>query len=92
MVFNVMEDIVLDNINEQKKKYPNLCFCDNCIDDIMAIALNNLTPMYVTSVKGEAISRSSKILEQQNKMDTHIAVIRAIDFVSTKPRHTEDFN
>jgi competence protein ComFB len=82
-----MERIVEESIAEKSKKFPQYCFCNTCKDDMKAYALNKLTPKYVSSSEGELISRSSKLLDSQNKTDIEFAVTSSIEFVGNHPRH-----
>ena len=60
MLHNYTETAVLylldDIIKEYKKTKPDLCDCERCRQDIMALALNNLPPHYIVS----SFSESSK--------------------------------
>lgn len=89
MVVNYMEEIVknyLTNILKTDKAYADICKCEHCIDDIMAKALNNLKPYYITTKKGEVFAEYSS-LETQHHAEVISAVIKAIEFVSKKPNH-----
>lgn len=89
MVINYMEQIVkeyIDNALENEKSYKDICKCAQCIDDIMAKALNNLKPYYITTKKGEVFAEYSS-LETQHHAEVISEVIKAIDFVSKKPMH-----
>jgi competence protein ComFB len=82
-----MEKIVDDYLEEKARKFPQYCFCDICKDDMKALALNKLSPKYVASPEGEAISRSSKLLNSQSKTDVEVAVTSSIEYVGNHPRH-----
>lgn len=89
MVINYMEEIVknyLTNILRADKTYAEICKCEHCIDDIMAKALNNLKPYYITTKKGEIFAEYSS-LETQHQAEVISEVVKAIDFVSKKPNH-----
>lgn len=84
-----MEEIVgnyLKNILKTDKTYADICTCEHCIDDIMAKALNNLKPYYITTKKGEVFAEYSA-LETQHQAEVISEVIKAIEFVSKKPNH-----
>lgn len=83
---NVMEKLVDLKIEEHIAK-SSCCKCDQCIEDIKAIALNNLPPKYVSTQKGELFSRLDSIMVKQHNVDIDIAVLNAIEFVSTHPHH-----
>lgn len=89
MVINHMEEIVRNYLNSILKtdpNYSNICKCDHCIDDIMAKALNNLKPYYITTKKGEVFAEYSS-LEIQHQAEVITEVIKAIEFVSTHKNH-----
>lgn len=60
--------------------------CDKCIDDIKAIALNNLEPIYVVSEKGNMYAKSNE-LNVQFRTDVIKELTEAIEIVSQNPRH-----
>lgn len=63
------------------------CKCEICHTDMLACALNNVKPCYVNSHKGELFGRVDAGL-LQHSIDLDIAVLKAIELVSTSPRHT----
>lgn len=84
-----MEEIVknyLMNVLKTDPNYSKVCKCDLCIDDIMAKALNNLKPYYITTKKGEIYAEYSS-LETQHQAEVISEVIKAIEFVSKHPNH-----
>lgn len=87
-VYNVMEQLVNDKLEERLAKY-DCCKCEKCIDDMMAIALNRLPAKYVSTPKGELFSRVGSSLEKQNTLDIEFAVVSAIEFVSSHTRHND---
>lgn len=89
MVINYVELYVkkfLDNILATDPNYANICKCEHCIDDIMAKALNNIKPFYITSKTGEVYAEYSS-LEMQNNAEVIKEVVQAIDYVSSHKRH-----
>lgn len=89
MVINYAEICVknfLDNVLSTDPNYSNICRCEQCIDDIMAKALNNIKPFYITTKTGEVYAEYSS-LELQNNAEIIKEVIQAIDYVSTHKRH-----
>jgi len=69
--------------------FPNVCFCDKCRYDIMAIALNHLKPHYVVSSKGELYAKMDE-MNLQFEADVLKALIDAIAVVSKTTRHEEE--
>ena len=89
MVVNYMEEIVrsyLNNLLKTDPAYVNICRCDNCTDDILAKALNNIKPYYITTKKGEIFAEYSS-LEIQHQAEVITEVIKAVEFVLNHPKH-----
>jgi len=88
MILNYMEEIVSRYLEKALKdpRYASICKCDYCKEDIMAMSLNNLTPFYVTTKRGEVYAEYSSY-EVQHQAEIIKEVIRAIEFVSVHPNH-----
>ncbi|MEL5864151.1 late competence development ComFB family protein [Clostridium cochlearium] len=86
MIKNYMEVIVDDLFPTIIDEYMDICKCDKCIDDIKAIALNNLEPIYVVSEKGNMYAKSNE-LNVQFRTDVIKELTEAIEIVSENPRH-----
>ncbi len=85
MLINMTEIIVRPVLTEALEGV-DCCKCERCYLDMLAIALNQLKPHYVNSAEGQLISKASN-LTLQNKIDTNIAVLKAINIVSRVPHH-----
>jgi len=72
----------LDKLIEES----NGCKCEKCRYDMMAIALNNLKPYYVTTHLGEVITKI-KNMEQQSEANIVVEVTKAIKKVHMSPKH-----
>lgn len=83
---NYMEDFVWGYLDEVLSKYPEICQCDICKHDIVAIALNNLPTKYVVREQGELYSKL-ETLDTQYRIDVIAALTRAIMIVKDNPRH-----
>lgn len=83
---NMVEIEVRRELENQLKKRPSICHCDKCKEDMAAIALNHLRPIYVVSYKGETYTRI-KELEIQFMADVTSEVIKAIELVNKEPHH-----
>ncbi|MBU5590347.1 late competence development ComFB family protein [Clostridium sp. MSJ-4] len=86
MIKNYMEVFVDNTLSEVIKKYKNICKCHYCLEDIKAIALNNLKPIYVSTKDGDLYTRINE-LEFQFKTDIVKELTFAIEIVSKKTRH-----
>ena len=67
-------------------KESDICQCENCRLDVMAIMLNNLKPKYVVTDKG-ALWAQMDDFDPQYKIDFMTAMTQAIQIVRNGPRH-----
>lgn len=84
ILYNIMERLVLDKLEAALQKM-NCCRCDRCKEDIIAIALNNLKPMYVVASRDD-IDKKLKDSEKLG-MEVTTAVLKAVLAVRKNPRH-----
>lgn len=84
-LMNYMEEVVSKKTDEILKLM-NICKCDKCKLDIMALALNELPSKYVVSEQGQLYAKLSE-LEQQFDIDIETSIIKAAVFVSKNPKH-----
>lgn len=84
-LINMMESFVAARLDELLRDY-DCCKCESCREDMMAIALNDLPPRYVSTPKGQLFTRAGALL-QQNAVDIEVALLKAIAMVGAKPRH-----
>ena len=85
LIKNYMEELVFYTIRELSKKM-DMCKCEKCILDIAALALNELPPKYFVTEKGEVFSKIDT-LKQQLEIDITSSVTKAIEKVSSNPKH-----
>ena len=90
MLYNYTEAIVMQYLSvvldEYKSINPNICTCERCRQDIMAIALNNLPPRYVVTETGKIITQIS--CEQfGSKTQVITQILKAIKIVCKNPKH-----
>jgi len=64
----------------------DVCHCDLCRMDVVAIMLNNLKPKYVVSDKGELYAKLSDF-DPQYKIDLMTILSQAAQIVKNAPRH-----
>ena len=83
---NYMEDIINHVLDSTLSRRDDLCKCDKCRLDIMALALNNLPPKYVVTDKGRIYTKLAE-LELQSKTDVIKEITKAINVVKGKPQH-----
>ena len=82
---NFMEDAVTYKTNDILKTM-NICKCEKCKLDIIAIALNELPPKYVVSQMGELFTKVNE-LTQQFEVDIESAIVKAAVQVAKNPKH-----
>lgn len=85
---NVMESIVEEKLSTQLKD-ENCCKCDRCLEDMKAMALNQLPSKYVSTHNGELFSKLNSLM-RQNSIDINVAVSYAIKIVSERPSHDKE--
>lgn len=84
ILYNVMEKLVLNKLDATLKKM-NCCRCDRCKEDIVAIALNNLKPMYIVANKDNINQKIHELGDIGSEVTTE--VIKAVLTVRKNPRH-----
>ena len=84
IIYNVMEKIVINKLEATLKKM-NCCRCDRCKKDIVAIALNNLKPMYIVATKNDIDEKIRLLGEISSEVTTEL--IKAVLTVRKNPRH-----
>lgn len=84
---NYMENIV-SSTTDDILKLLNICKCDKCRLDIIALALNELPPKYIVTEKGELYSKLNE-LENQFGIDVQAAIIKAALQVGKNPKHDD---
>lgn len=80
-----MIDEVLENYAQEKS---DVCKCDRCKNDVMALALNNLPSKYVVTDEGRIYT---KVIFDQvgGKAQVISALVYAIQKVQKFPRHNK---
>ncbi|WP_203363337.1 late competence development ComFB family protein [Bacillus sp. REN10] len=79
-VKNAMEDIVKAIIAEHKDTLKLTCRCDRCLDDLLALSLNHLPPMYVVDDKYRPYVAAKYMVNTQE----HANILTTITQASTK--------
>lgn len=85
-VYNITEDLVLQQLEDSIKQFPGACRCEQCMADVMAMTLNKITPRYVSSDKGSVMARvfGSHDTERINILRE---VTNAIEKITSNPHH-----
>ncbi len=84
-MINMMESIVKQKLNSVLA-HTDCCQCPVCYSDMLAIALNSVSPKYTNTLQGELLVKVDQA-SSQNSVDVNIAVAKAIEIVSSNPRH-----
>ncbi|WP_326910467.1 late competence development ComFB family protein [Sedimentibacter sp. MB31-C6] len=84
ILYNITEKLVLNKLDSTLKKM-NCCKCDRCKKDVVALALNNLKPIYVVATKDEV----EKKIKEYDKIGLQVttAVLKSALTVRKNPRH-----
>jgi competence protein ComFB len=86
MVKNYMEDVVDHLLPSILDNFPEACRCSQCIEDVKALALNNLQPLYAVTEKGNVYVKVNELIVQF-RTDAITQIVNAIETVSRNPRH-----
>ncbi|GAB6098749.1 hypothetical protein JCM16358_06280 [Halanaerocella petrolearia] len=84
---NLLRLEVEDKVDEILEEREELCDCNQCREDIAAVALSNLEPRYAGSEEGRVLIDSIDISSTQTKMDILRVVIEAAEKVQDRPHH-----
>ena len=82
---NSNEELVSD-LTKEIMAETDMCRCEKCRLDIMALALNQLQPSYVVTFKGGLLATLNST-HIQAQADAMAAVLRATDMVRASPQH-----
>lgn len=88
MIKNYMEILVDSLLREITGSY-TICQCEDCLDDIKTIALNNLPPMYFLSSAAEE-EKTAFILDRQRRISVLAKVIEAVEVVKQNNHNTKN--
>ena len=83
-VTEILVHMVFDNEFIDRKL---ACSCEQCVNDVLALTLNNLPPRYVSTDKGEAYVKV-QYFNPQIRSDILRELTLASSQVSNKPHHT----
>ncbi len=85
---NVIQYLV-DECVEKYMKMFGLCTCEQCREDVKALALNNLMPKYVVMPRYQISPRMS-MYEGRHHSEVTAQILRACKTVMDNPRHDAD--
>ena len=83
---NVMEDVVRDVLMKYETQLHLTCRCERCLDDIMAVALNQLPARYIVNSELSPYVRAAHETDRQGATTILSVVAQAAGRVSASPR------
>jgi competence protein ComFB len=84
---NESENFVFKELEQQLNEYPQtICLCNDCVGDMVAVALNSVKPMYRWSLLGR-IYTASAAEDEAYSTQIRIAVRDAIEKIRKNPSH-----
>ena len=86
-LINYYEVQVIKLLEDILNQYDNICKCQKCKLDIMALALNSLPTKYIVSEQGEIYTKALAEVNKQQKINVITAITNAIEKVSSNPKH-----
>lgn len=82
IMVNIREKMVMAKLDEALEKF-KCCTCFFCRQDVTCMALNSLKPKYIVTTEADI----DKIIEAEDFSEVTQAVMKAILYVKTHPRH-----
>jgi competence protein ComFB len=87
---NALEGAVRSIHRELRGKHPEFCTCERCEDDVLALALNQTKPRYVSEVGSiGSIVTGVHLSYDQLRAELTVLVFDAMRRVAKSPRHDE---
>lgn len=87
LLVNEKERYILNELELQLKARPEVCRCQDCVLDMMALALNHTKPVYRVTLLGSIYARAE---DDDVHQEIVLAVQGAIDKISANPSHARD--
>jgi len=87
LLVNEKERYVVDELERQLKARPEVCRCQECILDMVALALNHVKPVYRVTLLGAIYARADDDATHQELVD---AVETAVEKIYANPSHAKD--
>lgn len=83
---NYMEQVVIEELGSILEQVNDICKCERCREDMVAYALNRLSPKYVVTELGRTYTKINQ-LKVQARTDVTVYLMEAAKVVKEKPRH-----
>jgi competence protein ComFB len=85
---NALEGAVRSIHRELMQKHPEFCTCERCEDDVMALALNQTKPRYVSEQPSVgSVVTGVHLSYDQLRAELTVLVFDAMRRVAISPRH-----
>jgi competence protein ComFB len=81
---NVVEELVRKELDSIYQRSVDVCKCDQCKNDIIALTLNTLPPQYATTRKNSEALTNTVFTKYYSKVTP--AIMSAIEKVKKNPR------
>lgn len=86
-IVNLNEELVIELMETVFNEDPALCRCPVCLEDIYALALNQLRPLYVQTTFKEKASTNKDLAKRIDIAYVETVVRAAVAKVSKNPYH-----
>lgn len=88
MVRNIMELIITSVYEQHENELDMKCTCEQCRNDVLALALNRTKPRYITNEAHGPYVRAAIESDTQELIHLLATVTQAASFVSDNPQCT----
>ena len=85
-VYNVMEEIVRNEITNNLGQLNMSCTCDYCLSDVLAISLNDLPPRYIVDQSRNPLVRAMHVSDRQETINILKTISQAVTIVNNNRR------
>lgn len=85
---NVMQ-VLVEEKAPKLVRMTGMCDCKRCLEDVKALALNNLPPKYVVLDQGDRVPKLT-FYEGKYNSDITAQILKACGKVTERPHHTRD--
>ena len=85
ILVNILEDLVITSVQHAMKEI-DMCNCKKCQLNACAIALNALTPKYVTTTRGTLLAEIG-LMNSSFQFDVIVQVSKALKIIKERPSH-----
>jgi competence protein ComFB len=86
-ITNLHEELVIELMDEILNKDDTICRCQLCVEDIYALSLNALKPLYVQSTFKERTFKDYNLTGVLDKKKVKAAIRDAAGKVGKNPHH-----